>query len=284
MGAEFSGGGGDVVEVRRGVDPGPLSDAECDAVVAAFDGRAVDGFLDAQSVDGLLGVDGFYPQLAGARGVTVEAFLACAGTALRGSSSARLDAAARAGLGLAALVDGRGDSSRAPPRALRGVFALAATCYGVDAAAVDLAPLVAGVSRAIAEDVAAGVEDGDDARTIPAASVLRWCLRHAPTLGDAWGAYARSRLVGDAPAPAAPVLRAPSAALGGAFSSAARLQLALASPRLAGRALARLYASDVDGLSFNRLLHGILGWTGPTLLVLRLAGGESARNRSSKVS
>lgn len=38
----------------------------------------------------------------------------------------------------------------------------------------------------------------------------------------------------------------------------------------------RIYTSDTDGLSFNRLHHSLLGYGGPTLIMIRAAGNANA--------
>ena len=253
------------------LDPGPLSDDELASVVAVYRARAGAGdTLSAEALDEWLGLPTSFYGVArgGAAALTLPAFVAFCGAALRGAASARAGHVVRAGLGVDELVDkATGDSRTAPRGAVAAFLGCCAALYGVPTS--DVAPLAASLARAADADVAEGVETGGPER-VAAGAAARWADRHAPTLADAWAAHVRGRLAGVSPPRAAPALAGASDALDGA----SLLALGMASPRCAGATLRRLYASGTDGLSFFRLCDLILGWAGPSLLVVRATGGQ----------
>lgn len=237
---------------RRGLDPGPLSDAELVAATELFARHATDGVLAQGAFDALAaqrrhaGDDfaaaerhtSFYDAARnGAPTVDAQAFVGFCGTAARGSRSRRLEHVVTAGLGVGTLGDVCDETQTTRLAAL--MFAL----VGVTGAATALADALAGCADA--------------------AACARWCDRNAPGLADVYAAWARRRFLND-PRPA---LTLPTA--GGLLEPASiRACLLLSDARTFG-GLRPLYASSKDGWSFQRLCREILGWTGPTLVVAR---------------
>ncbi|KAG5177105.1 TLD-domain-containing protein [Tribonema minus] len=100
----------------------------------------------------------------------------------------------------------------------------------------------------------------------------QWAAEEAPFLHHALGTYMQRRCFPDdklppsAPKFETPRLLQPSSVLSGLGPELLGLAI--------GRVMAqgpwvRLFTSDEDGLSFNRLCHSIMGYGGPSLLVLR---------------
>ena len=141
------------------LDPGPLSDDELASVVAAYRARAAGGDLSAEALDEWLGLPTSFYGVArgGAAALTLPAFVAFCGAALRGAASARAGHVVRAGLGVDELVDkATGDSRTAPRGAVAAFLGCCAALYGVPAS--DVAPLAASLARAADADAAEGVE------------------------------------------------------------------------------------------------------------------------------
>ena len=134
---------------------------------------------------------------------------------------------------------------------------------------VEAVAVARGVLAECRKDIGDGVEE-PGAGLVAAASVSRWCARHAPHLAEQWAAVARRRLL-DAEAP---LVKPPRATEDGLLSDASvRLALSLAAGDVfGGAAVAPLYASGRDGLSLERLMHQVLGWAGPTVLICRSGG------------
>jgi len=110
--------------------------------------------------------------------------------------------------------------------------------------------------------------------------IARWADRHVTELADAWSAFARARFF----AAYSDIFHAPrtlndndgiSEIFGQLGPERNQLQcaLALASANCRGY-WKRLYGSSIDGLSFHRLCHQILGWQGTTILLLRSTTNE----------
>lgn len=250
MGQALSDALGDATPpTRRGLDPGPLSDAECAAATDMFARHATDGVLAQGAFDALAAHAAddfaaaerhasFYDAARnGAPIVTAQAFVAFCGTATRGSRSRRLEHVVTAGLGAGTLGDVCDETQTTRLAAL--MFAL----VGVDGAAAALAHALKSCADA--------------------AACARWCDRNAPGLADVYAAWARRRFLND-PRPA---LTLPTA--GGLLEPASiRACLLLSDARTFG-GLRPLYASSKDGWSFQRLCREILGWAGPTLVVAR---------------
>lgn len=118
--------------------------------------------------------------------------------------------------------------------------------------------------------------NGDDAH-IDLSFVARWTNRHAPDLAEAWTGYVRMVCFADYSSIfTAPVCIEPSEILGN-LGNARRAQifcaLSLAIKEARG-VWKRMYGSGVDGFSFFRLCHQILGWRGPTILLVKASCGD----------
>lgn len=127
-----------------------------------------------------------------------------------------------------------------------------------------------------AQQVGSSLLAVDESR-IDLSFLARWTNRNAPDLAEAWTAYVRSVVFDDYTAVfTAPVCHE-SSQIFGDHGNARRAQifcsLGLVDPSTRGE-WTRIYGSGVDGFSFYRLCHQILGWQGPTLLLIKSSKGD----------
>lgn len=109
-------------------------------------------------------------------------------------------------------------------------------------------------------------------------SFLGWAEKNAPCLSAVVESFMHRIFFPDKPYPPSrtefsyPSLRGQQSAFFKECSSPLLFLLASMSNSLGG-AWQRLYTSDSDGLSFNRLQNALLGYSGPTLLIIKEADG-----------
>lgn len=120
--------------------------------------------------------------------------------------------------------------------------------------------------------VATVIDRSGDHTRVDLSFVARWTNRHTPDLAEAWSGYVRMVCFADYSSIfTAPVCIEPSEILGN-LGNARRAQifcaLSLAIKEARG-VWKRIYGSGVDGFSFFRLCHQILGWRGPTILLIK---------------
>ena len=147
-------------------------------------------------------------------------------------------------------------------------------------------PTSTGPDTVSASASASGEEEGLIALDV----LLEWAAQTVPCLSAALGTFLHRIAFPDRPYPPSltpflyPDLRGQSSAFfgggGGSSSSSSSssssispllFSFACMSPSLGG-SWHRLYTSESDGLSFNRLFTCLLGYGGPTLLIIREAG------------
>lgn len=123
-----------------------------------------------------------------------------------------------------------------------------------------------------------GGEDSTNEGMVTLDIFLEWAECHAPLLSAALSTFMHHVLFPDRPYPQSrtpfvyPNLRGWESALFEGPSSPLLFMFACMSPDLGGT-WHRIYTSDSDGLSFNRLQLSLLGYGGPTLLIIKETGG-----------
>lgn len=117
---------------------------------------------------------------------------------------------------------------------------------------------------------------GDTNDTISLDIFLAWADSNAPCLGSCLETFVHLMLFPDKPYPPSrsefifPRLEGQQSAFFNSDQSPLLFNFATMSPSLCG-AWHRLYTTDSDGLSFNRLQNALAGYSGPTLLIVREA-------------
>lgn len=295
------------------VDPGRLGDEECANAVSVFmeyadEGRlTAAGFIQAMDLDESVGASLFCIASRGASELGAQEFVNFAGETTRGSNSARLTHYLCACAGVSSLVDpSTGEPRYVEAARVRVVFELAwdkllskhrATASGFDDdsdiisgstrgkawSSFDAEPFASSLLKAAENESRSEIEatkhGGSSCTALQGTSVdlsfvARWINRHMPDLPDAWTGYARSRLFNDYKAIfPAPVCLDASEVLTKAHRDAMFCALAMAAAESRGH-WTRIYGSGVDGLSFYRLCHQILGWKGPTVLLVKANSGD----------
>lgn len=127
------------------------------------------------------------------------------------------------------------------------------------------------------DKVNGGNNDGDN-KMVSLEAFTAWTESYAPALSATLETFIHYVFFSDKPFPPSriefmfPFLRGQQSAFLKSKSSPLLFSFAVMSPSLGG-SWHRLYTSDEDGLSFNRLQNSLLGYGGPTLLIIKEVEG-----------